>query len=128
MKKEIKWSIAAVLLLCMGVVVYFLFLRPAPVSHTTFFLAEGLASQTECHIMDSGKEGPTIFLLAGTHGNEPAGFKGAEQLLERLEPKTGIGWRGYESFLSWRRGWKSHSDLVCTDYGADPKISASLRG
>ena len=35
MKKEIKWSIAAVLLLCMGVVVYFLFLRPAPVSHTT---------------------------------------------------------------------------------------------
>ena len=89
MKKEIKWSIAAVLLLCMGVVVYFLFLRPAPVSHTTFFLAEGLASQTECHIMDSGKEGPTIFLLAGTHGNEPAGFKGAEQLLERLEPKTG---------------------------------------
>lgn len=24
MKKEIKWSIAAVLLLCMGVVVYFL--------------------------------------------------------------------------------------------------------
>ena len=24
--------------------------------------------------------------------------------------------------------WKSHSDLVCTDYGADPKISASLRG
>ena len=43
MKKEIKWSIAAVLLLCMGVVVYFLFLRPAPVSHTTFFLAEGLA-------------------------------------------------------------------------------------
>lgn len=58
-------------------------------SHTTFFLAEGLASQTECHIMDSGKEGPTIFLLAGTHGNEPAGFKGAEQLLERLEPKTG---------------------------------------
>ena len=38
--------------------------------------------------MDSGKEGPTIFLLAGTHGNEPAGFKGAEQLLERLEPKT----------------------------------------
>ena len=71
MKKEIKWSIAAVLLLCMGVVVYFLFLRPAPVSHTTFFLAEGLASQTECHIMDS------------------AGFKGAEQLLERLEPKTG---------------------------------------
>lgn len=89
MKKEIKWSIAAVLLLCMGLVVYFLFLRPAPVSHTTFFLAEGLASQTECHIMDSGKEGPTIFLLAGTHGNEPAGFKGAEQLLERLEPKTG---------------------------------------
>lgn len=89
MKKEIKWSIAAVLLLCMGVVVYFLFLRPAPVSHTTFFLAEGLASQTECHIMDSGKAGPTIFLLAGTHGNEPAGFKGAEQLLERLEPKTG---------------------------------------
>lgn len=71
MKKEIKWSIAAVLLLCMGVVVYFLFLRPAPVSHTTFFLAEGLASQTECHIMDSGKEGPTIFLLAGTHGMNP---------------------------------------------------------
>ena len=87
MKKEIKWSIAAVLLLCMGVVVYFLFLRPAPVSHTTFFLAEGLASQTECHIMDSGKEGPTIFLLAGTHGNEPAGFKGAEQLLERLQER-----------------------------------------
>ena len=89
MKKEIKWSIAAVLLLCMGVVVYFLFLSLLRCHIRPFFLAEGLASQTECHIMDSGKEGPTIFLLAGTHGNEPAGFKGAEQLLERLEPKTG---------------------------------------
>lgn len=56
---------------------------------TSFQLAEGLNSQTECYIFDSGRKGPTIFLLAGTHGNEPAGFKAAEQLVERLRPKTG---------------------------------------
>ena len=98
--------------------------------------------------MDSGKEGPTIFLLAGTHGNEPAGFKGAEQLLERLEPKTGriilvphanqqaieLNQRTASDGVDMNRSYplrqdrKSHSGLVCTDYGADPKISASLCG
>lgn len=84
------WIMGGALLLCavlaVSCVVAF---RHKPASRTSFLLAEGLDSQTECHILDSGQKGPTIFLLAGTHGNETAGFKAAEMLVENLEPLTG---------------------------------------
>lgn len=66
-----------------------LLLRPKEAVKTSFLLAEGRPGETECYILDSGHAGPTVFLLAGTHGNETAGYKAAEQLLERLRPKTG---------------------------------------
>lgn len=58
-------------------------------SHTTFFLAMGLQVKLSVTSWTLGRRGRQFSCWPGTHGNEPAGFKGAEQLLERLEPKTG---------------------------------------
>lgn len=84
------WIVGGALLLCVVLVTSCVIIfRHKPASRTSFLLAEGLDSQTECYILDSGQKGPTVFLLAGTHGNEIAGFKAAEMLVDSLEPLTG---------------------------------------
>lgn len=85
-----RWIMGGALLLCAILVACCIIIfRHKPASRTSFLLAEGLDSQTECYILDSGQKGPTVFLLAGTHGNETAGFKAAEMLVDSLEPLTG---------------------------------------
>lgn len=89
MRHQKKYIIVIALLLCVPLLGYMALHGKTQASQTTFLLAEGLSSQTECHILDSGKKGPVIFLLAGTHGNEIAGFQAAERLAEELRPITG---------------------------------------
>ncbi len=43
-------------------------------------IAKDTAWETPYHIIDSGVEGPTVVLTGGIHGNEPAGFRAAEQI------------------------------------------------
>jgi len=43
-------------------------------------LAKGTAWQTPYYIMDTGKSGPTVIVTGGMHGNEPAGYRAAEQI------------------------------------------------
>jgi hypothetical protein len=49
----------------------------------------GTAGDTEVYILDSGKPGGTIFVLGGTHPNEPAGYLGATLLVENAKPEEG---------------------------------------
>ena len=39
------------------------------------------------HIIDSKKEGPTVMIIGGTHGNEPAGYLAVKKLLEDVNNK-----------------------------------------
>ena len=52
-------------------------------------MAEGTAAETQARIDDSGVEGPTIFFVAGTHGNEWAGYYAADELMEEIFPTAG---------------------------------------
>ena len=42
------------------------------------------ANDIQIHVFDSKKEGPRVFMIGGTHGNEPAGTLGLEQLMNQL--------------------------------------------
>lgn len=44
-------------------------------------IAEGTLWETEYHIIDTCKPGPTILIIGGMHGNEPAGAVAAAQIL-----------------------------------------------
>ena len=77
-------AIAVVLLAALGYAV----LRE-PFVRTETVLAEGLSTQTTLYTLDSGKPGKTIFFLAGTHGNEEAGYEAARKMVDALKPKAG---------------------------------------
>ncbi len=58
----------------------------APAAQVT--LAAGTRWETHCYASDSGQEGPTVLLVAGVHGNEPAGVMAAERM-RRWRPLRG---------------------------------------
>ena len=43
-------------------------------------IAEGAKWETEFFVVDSGIDGPTVLMVGGMHGNEPAGSLAAEQI------------------------------------------------
>ncbi len=43
-------------------------------------LAEGTKWETTYYVRDSGVEGPAVLITGGVHGNEPAGYRAAEQV------------------------------------------------
>lgn len=43
-------------------------------------LAEGTRWETPTYFVDSGASGPTVLIVGGVHGNEPAGFRSVEQI------------------------------------------------
>jgi len=43
-------------------------------------LAEKTQWETPYYVIDSGVEGPTLLITGGLHGNEPAGYRAAEQI------------------------------------------------
>ncbi len=46
----------------------------------TFLLLEGTRWETPCFVHDTGRDGPTVLIVGGIHGNEPAGATAAEQI------------------------------------------------
>jgi len=52
----------------------------AEVQRSFGLIAEGTAWENPYHVVDTGVEGPTLLLTAGLHGNEPAGYRAAEQI------------------------------------------------
>jgi len=44
-------------------------------------LGIGTTWATPWHVIDSGNDGPTVLITGGVHGNEPAGYRAAEQIL-----------------------------------------------
>ncbi len=47
---------------------------------TSFVIAAGTAYETSGYVLESGRPGPTVFLTAGIHGDEPAGYRAARQV------------------------------------------------
>ena len=48
------------------------------------YLLEDTKYQTPIFHLSSGVDGPTVLILGGTHGNEPAGFEAAHRLLKQF--------------------------------------------
>lgn len=51
---------------------------PAYAGETRGLLADGTRWQTPYYVIDRGKDGPTVMIVGGVHGNEVAGAKAAE--------------------------------------------------
>ena len=82
-------------------------------SSETLLLAEGTAAETQARIDDSGVEGPTIFFVAGTHGNEWAGYYAADELMEEIFPTAGkIIWVPRANILACEIGQRTAEDEV----------------
>lgn len=67
------------------IVLLVLLLTPAMLARaertvSTGLLAKGAKWQTPYFINDTGIEGPTLLIVGGMHGNEPAGFRSASQI------------------------------------------------
>ncbi|NQT37002.1 MAG: succinylglutamate desuccinylase/aspartoacylase family protein [Planctomycetes bacterium] len=52
----------------------------AEVGRTSGLIAENTEWENPYYIIDSGVEGPTLLITGGLHGNEPAGYRAAEQI------------------------------------------------
>lgn len=52
-------------------------LAAAPTTSTNLLLG-GTRFATECYVHDTGRPGPTVMIVGGVHGNEPAGANAAE--------------------------------------------------
>ena len=50
------------------------------VSRTQGLIAEKTEWENPYYVIDSGVEGPTLLVTGGLHGNEPAGYRAAEQI------------------------------------------------
>lgn len=59
-----------------------------PVLALTGRVAEGTPYETAYYVNDSGKPGPTVFIVGGVHGNEPAGYQAARTFVN-TQPKIG---------------------------------------
>ena len=61
------------------------------VEHEIYSIMIGTTLETEVHVFTSSVEGPTIFIMGGTHGDEVAGWKTAEKLLTKEYYENYIG-------------------------------------
>lgn len=52
----------------------------AATTTTTNLLLSGTRFATECFVQDTGVRGPTVMIVGGAHGNEPAGAAAAETI------------------------------------------------
>jgi len=50
------------------------------VAEKPLWIGEGTAYATPYYVIDSGKPGPTVLVVGGVHGNEPAGAGAAEEI------------------------------------------------
>ncbi len=55
-------------------------LAAAEAKRSSGLLAEGTKWETQYYAKDSGVEGPALLITGGLHGNEPAGYRAAEQI------------------------------------------------
>lgn len=55
------------------------------IDHEVYQIMVGTVYETDVHVFTSSIEGPTIFILGGTHGDEIAGWNTALRLLDRKD-------------------------------------------
>lgn len=59
--------------------------QPAVQTVTTYPFMEGTVEENKITVIDSGVEGPTVFIAAGIHGDEIAGWMAGDKLEEELK-------------------------------------------
>jgi len=57
-----------------------MFVTTATATTTTNLLLSGTRFATECYVQETGVSGPTVMIVGGAHGNEPAGAAAAETI------------------------------------------------
>lgn len=51
--------------------------------------ADSSRFKTPYYVITADKPGPTLFIVGGTHGNEPAGYTAAQRIVDELRPDKG---------------------------------------
>lgn len=64
-------------------------IRPEP-TVTTYPFMEGTVEENKITVIDSGVEGPTVFIAAGIHGDEIAAWMAGDKLEEELQIARGV--------------------------------------
>jgi hypothetical protein len=111
----------------------FLFLLIAIIVFLSFMITNSI-NQIESFTIDSGVNGPTLLLIGGTHGNEPAGTVGLEKFIKTniniskgkiiIIPRVnkiglflGTRW-GFNSFIpiDYNRNYPSNTNEIASDH------------
>ena len=107
-----------------------------PTQVSTYKLAEGTDIENEVTVLQGEEEGPTIYIVAGVHGDEIAGWM-TGNLVKKIGIRAGTvhilrgiwpsGWPTPSTRTS--RGWTRCSSLTCTRPGPTrrTKISWAVR-
>ncbi len=67
---------------CTGLLLWLAAVAPAePAVRVGGAILAGTPAETAWYVNDSGQPGPTVFIVGGIHGNEPAGAAAAEEIL-----------------------------------------------
>ncbi len=80
-------------------------------------LAAGTRWATPWYEIDSGRDGPVLLITAGMHGNEPAGYRAAEQIRHwpirrgRLIVVPAVNRLGLQADLRWLPMFRNDPDL-----------------
>lgn len=56
---------------------------------TGWIRADSSRFKTPYYVITAAEPGPTLFIVGGTHGNEPAGYTAAQRIVDELRPDKG---------------------------------------
>jgi len=74
------YYLRSLLSICGALVIIAAQVSPSLAAVRSGVLGRGTMWETPWRIVDSGRPGPTVLIVGGVHGNEPAGFRAAEQI------------------------------------------------
>lgn len=63
--------------------------EPAYTIEQGWIRADSSRFKTPYYVITAAKPGPTLFIVGGTHGNEPAGYTAAQRIVDELRPANG---------------------------------------
>ena len=83
------------------------------------YLMAGTEYQTSLYLFDSGVPGPSVLILGGTHGDEPAGYEAALRLVDRFCSETLLRGKLYIIPEANRNSVQHYRRRIRVPYGND---------
>jgi len=78
--------------------------------------------QTPALIFDSGNDGSTVFIIGGTHGNEPAGYEAGLRLVNILKNNPPVNGKVVLIPLANRKAVENYNRFIPVPKGVDKEV------